>query len=90
VTNTGDRRGEVVVLVFGSRPGSAYDRPVRRLVGFGRRAAGPGATVTVTIEVDLATLAVREDGAWVLEEGPYRLDVGLHAGDPDAVSVLTD
>jgi beta-glucosidase len=85
LTNEGDRPGSTVAMVFAGRPESAHARPHRRLVGFAKVEAPPGTTVTTTVDVDLAALAVRVDGAWVQEPGAYELDLGLRAHDPAAV-----
>jgi beta-glucosidase len=84
VANTGNRPGSTVVLLFGGLPGSAFDRPPRRLVGFRRVALDPGVRATVTLPFDLATLAVRRAGAWFQEPGRYVLGVGTDAGPPVA------
>ena len=85
VTNTGDRSGATVVQVFGSVPDSAHLRPPQRLVGFRRLDAEPGEHVDVDIPVDLDQLRIRAHGAWVTEDRPVHLTVGLHAHDPSAV-----
>jgi hypothetical protein len=73
-----------VVLVFAGLPGSSVPRPVRRLVGFRRVAVDPGGRSTIDIPFDLATVAVRRDGAWDQEPGTYVVDVGTDAGPPVA------
>jgi beta-glucosidase len=80
VTNTGDRAGSAVVYCFAGLPGSAFDRPVRRLVSFARATLDAGARSTVSLPFDLATLAVRRDGGWLQEPGRYVLEVGTDAG----------
>ncbi|HEX7460426.1 MAG TPA: fibronectin type III-like domain-contianing protein, partial [Acidimicrobiales bacterium] len=87
VTNTGDRTGSTVVLLFAGLPGSSFDRPVRRLVAFARVALGAGARDTVILPFDLADLAVRRDGGWFQEPGRYVLEIGTDAGR--AVATLT-
>ena len=81
VTNSGDRRGSTVIQVYGSVPGSAYERPPSRLVGFRRVALAAGAKATVEIPLDLAQLDVREGGRWLREAIAPRLRVAQHAGD---------
>ncbi len=86
VANTGARSGSDVVQVYGGLPGSAYERPVRRLLGFRRIALDSGAAATVAIPISLATLAVRRDGGFETERGAYRIEVARFAGDPDALT----
>ena len=68
VANTATRAGSTVVLVYASVPGSAFDRPVRRLVGFGGVTAEPGKSARVAIPIDMSALDVRVDGHWVRED----------------------
>jgi beta-glucosidase len=86
VENTGDRRGSTVVFAFAGLPGSTVERPVRRLVGFRRVTLGADERGTLSLPFDLATLAVRRDGAWFQEPGRYVVDVGTDAGPPLAWS----
>jgi beta-glucosidase len=69
VHNTGSRAGETVVLVYGSIPNSAHDRPLRRLVAFGRVTAEPGAIDLVSMDIDERALDVRANGSWIREIG---------------------
>src|SRR5262249_28819662 len=84
VANTGSRDGTDVVQVYGGLPGSAYERPAWRLLGFARVDVPAGATRAIEIGVSLRTLAVRERGAWVIERGRYAIAVARYAGDPNA------
>ena len=79
MANTGDRVGSTVIFVFAGRPGSAFDRPRRRLVGFARVTREPGESAPVEVDVDLVDLAVRRRGGWFQEPGPYVLEVGTDA-----------
>ena len=81
VTNEGERAGSTVVQVYASKPGSAYERPVRRLVAFRRVAVDARQAASVRVPFDLASLAVRADGRWVREPGSWTLTVGQHAHD---------
>jgi beta-glucosidase len=83
VANTGHRGGSTVVFLFAGLPGSAVERPVRRLVGFSRVTLDAGDRAAVRIPFDLADLAVRRDGGWFQEPGRYVLEVG-----PDAATVV--
>ena len=69
--------GSSVVLAYGSVPGSAFDRPPRRLVGFAKTRFGPRATVELTIPIDIRQLDVRVDGQWYREDLPTIIEVGL-------------
>ncbi len=90
VTNTGERAGSTVVQVYGGRPDSAHERPRRRLLGFGRVQLQPGEPGQIEIPFTLGPLRIRRDGAWLHEPGPYVIDVGCHAGDPDGRSLSLD
>jgi beta-glucosidase len=81
VTNTGGRAGTTVVFAYGSLPGSVHDRPPRRLLGFRRVTAAAGEAVTAEIQLDLAALDVRTNGAWTTEAGTYVVEVGFSATD---------
>jgi beta-glucosidase len=87
VHNPESRPLRAVVFVQAGVTSSAWERPLRRLVGFGRATVEPGTTVTLVIDLDWSMLDVRVDGDWVTEAGAYVLDVGLHARDPDAVTL---
>jgi beta-glucosidase len=80
VANTGDRSGSTVVFCFAGLPGSAVDRPERRLVAFTRVALEPGDATRVSLPFDLATLALRRNGSWFQEPGRYALSLGTDAG----------
>jgi beta-glucosidase len=89
VANTGDRSGSTVLFVFAGLPGSAVDRPARRLVAFRRVALGAGDRATVELPFDLADLAVRRDGRWHQEPGRYLVELGTDAG-PALASVTVE
>ena len=84
----GDRPGGHVVQAYVTRPDP--DGVDRFLAGFTRVEAGPGQRVPAALEVPLSRLAVRGEGTWRLLPGSYRLDVGGHAADPDAVAVTME
>lgn len=79
VTNTGSRTGSTVVQVYGSVPESAHIRPAKRLVGFAKVTLDAGASSSISIPLDRTMLHVRVDGAWVDEDAPVQLHVGLDA-----------
>ncbi|MBI3784717.1 MAG: glycoside hydrolase family 3 C-terminal domain-containing protein [Deltaproteobacteria bacterium] len=88
VRNTGSRAGATVVQVYGGLPKSGFERPPRRLLGFTRVEIDAGETRRVEIPVSLRTIAVRQNGQWVIEPGRYELSVAHYAGDPSASSVF--
>ena len=79
VTNTGDRSGSTVVQVYGSVPGSAYERPVKRLIGFAKVRLDAGESTEAQIPVDRSQLDVRINGSWLREDLPAEFSVGLDA-----------
>lgn len=81
VTNTGTRDGATVIQVFAAVPGSNWERPAWRLVGFDKVRIPCGGAEQVAVALDLSTLDIRHDGAWTREDAPVRLRVALHAGD---------
>jgi beta-glucosidase len=90
VTNAGEQPGSTVVLVYGSVPGSAHERPPRRLVGFAKVAAGAGESVTVPVVWRRELLDVRVAGRWVREDHPVRLEVGFDAASLPISLDVTD
>ena len=79
VTNTGKRPGSTVVQVFGSVPGSAYERPSKRLVGFTKVRLGTGERTDVAIPVDRSLLDLRIGGAWRREDLAVEYAIGFDA-----------
>ena len=77
VANTGRRPGATVVQVYGGVPGSAHERPQKRLVGFTKVRLDAGAEATVEVPIDRPLLDVRIDGSWFREDLPIQLAVGL-------------
>ena len=79
VANTGSRAGSTVVQVYGGVPGSAYERPPTRLVGFSKVRLDAGDSTAVHVPVDRSQLDVRISGAWVREDSPVEYAIGLDA-----------
>ena len=77
VANTGRRPGATVVQVYGGVPGSAHERPQKRLVGFTKVRLDAGAEATVEVPIHRSLLDVRIDGSWFREDLPIQLAVGL-------------
>jgi beta-glucosidase len=90
VVNDGAVATSAVVFVFAGHDGSRFERPPSRLVGFARMEVGAGAAASVEVELDWSMLDVRTGGAWFTEPGIYRIDVGLHAGDPAALRLAVE
>ena len=88
VANTGHRDGTTVVQVYGGLPGSAVERPKRRLIGFRRVEVAAGATTTAEIGLDLRQLDLRDRRSWRVEGGDYLIAAALHSLDPDACEVV--
>ncbi len=82
--NIGPIAGDDVIFIFASVPDSAYQRPKRRLVGFKRISMRAGEVATTVIPLDLRQLAIRQDGRWLWEALPLRLEAARWAGDPQA------
>jgi len=75
ITNTGTLTGDEVVQAYVSVPNSSYERAPRDLRGFARVTVPAGETVTTTIHIRMDDLQVWDEG-WVLEPGPYTVEVG--------------
>jgi beta-glucosidase len=86
--NTGDRAGRQVVQVYGSRPDSAVERPVRWLAGFTVVEVDAGGTVDVPVGISPRTLR-HWDGGWAVEPGPLVLGTGPSVGDLRATVTVT-
>ncbi|MCO4747494.1 MAG: glycoside hydrolase family 3 C-terminal domain-containing protein [Proteobacteria bacterium] len=86
VTNTGAVEAIETVQVYVGREGSDV---VRELRGFAQVKLAPGAAETVSVPVRVADLRSRQDGAWQLEEGTYRFEVGPHSGELNVAGTLT-
>jgi beta-glucosidase len=90
VSNDGGSPTSVVVFAFGGLDASAHERPRRRLVGFARTVLGAGASETLDVDLDWSALDLHLDGTWVTEPGRYVIEIGLHAHDPDSISLPVD
>ena len=79
VANTGSRAGSTVVQVYGSVPGSAHERPLKRLVGFAKVRLDADQSTQAAVAVDRSLLDLRIDGAWVREDLPAEYVMGFDA-----------
>lgn len=88
VTNTGDREGDEVVLVFVRDLVASLAQPVRRLAAFKRVPVARGATEGVELEFGFDELAFwASDGdAFRVEPGAFEVLVGPR---PDQLTTLT-
>ena len=80
--NAGRREGMEVGQVYASPPGAGWEAP-RRLVGFAKVDLAPGASRTVTLDVDPRLLAIfdEEGHAWRIAPGRYTLALGASSRD---------
>ncbi len=90
LVNDGTRDATEVVQVYAGARGSRLERPPWRLAAFARTGAPAGGSAGVRLSIPYERLAVRIDGAWVMEGGAYEIAVGRHAHDPGAAVVRID
>ncbi|GAB10598.1 beta-glucosidase [Gordonia araii NBRC 100433] len=98
VTNTGKRDGRAVVQVYTGLEQSVVARPPRELKGMAALALAAGENQRITVRIPRAELAYWDraatggdgaPGAWVVEGGDYRIDVGHSSRDIDASVTVT-
>ena len=90
VANTGDRRGATVVQAYVGQDAPLLEREVRRLGAFQRVEADAGASARVRLDVPESVLRSRDEGRWVLPEGPWRVEVGPSSDAADLAALLID
>ena len=77
VTNTGERRGDEVVQLYGCDPVATVTRPVLELVGVPARHPGAGESALVTFHVPVAALgSTGRNLSYVVEPGEFEFWVG--------------
>lgn len=83
VKNTGSRAGSTVVQVYVSDKESKLERPHKELKGFAKVHLKAGEIGTVTIPLDMRSLAYFDDAAqaWVADAGEYDVLVGQSSAD---------
>jgi beta-glucosidase len=83
VTNTGQRAGQEIVQIYVRDVRSSLARPEQELKGFAKVDLAPGATATVTVELDYRSLAFWDDAraAWVVEAGEFAVLAGSSSQD---------
>ena len=79
VADTGTRSGSTVVQVYASVPGSAHERPAKRLVGFAKVSLDAGERAEARIALDRSLLDLRIGGAWLREDLPVEYAIGFDA-----------
>lgn len=89
VRNSGNRPVDELVAVHGLSPELPVPGARRQLLGHARVRLAPGTTAEVRIPLDLGALAVRHDGAMVLQPGTYTVASGPSAGDLRVRGALT-
>ncbi|MFI2489835.1 glycoside hydrolase family 3 C-terminal domain-containing protein [Promicromonospora kroppenstedtii] len=89
VRNTGERPVDELVAVHGLSPDLPVPAARRQLLGYARVRLAPGAAAEVPVPLDLGALAVRHDGAMVLQPGTYTVASGPSAGDLRVRAELT-
>jgi len=83
VRNVGDVAGAEVAQLYRGDRHSAIDRPVHELVGFRKVFLEPGASQTVTIELDSRAFAYWSTTrhGWIVDEGLFTIWVGSSSRD---------
>ncbi|TFG05273.1 MAG: glycosyl hydrolase [Promethearchaeota archaeon] len=78
ITNVGTLRGEEIVQLYVSYIGSAVDRPIKELKGFGKVILDPSQTKTLNLTLSPTDLAYydTDSNQWVIENIAYRIYVG--------------
>jgi beta-glucosidase len=89
VVNTGSRRGGEVAQLYVSWNGSAVDRPVKRLMDFGKVYLDPGASAELELSVLKADLAYYDAArqAFVEEDIDYTAYIGNSADISTATAI---
>jgi beta-glucosidase len=90
VRNVGQRPGMDVVQVYVSPAAGGWEAP-KRLGGFQKVALAPGASQTVSINVDPRLLATFDDAAhqWRIAPGQYKVMVGQSSRDISGTTTVT-
>ena len=84
VTNTGKSLGEEVVQMYVRDDISSYTRPVKELKGYKRVSLNPGETKTVSIDINVESLAMYDkDYNFVVEPGTFTIMTGNSSADKD-------
>jgi len=78
VRNTGERPGQTVVQLYVRDVETTLERPGKELKAFSKVSLRPGETQTVTLALDMRSLAYFDDrrNAWVADAGDFELLIG--------------
>lgn len=77
VTNTGDRAGDEVVLLYIHKCNADVRVPIKKLVAFKRVSLKPGQTKTVSLKTEKdAFYHVNKNGKWIFTEGEFDVMCG--------------
>lgn len=90
LSNIGERNATEVVQVYAGVRSSKFERPRWKLAAFRRVDVPSGALVHLALSFPLDRLAVRQNGAWIIEPGAYEVAVGRHANDPSTKVMAVD
>ncbi|MDB5078428.1 MAG: Beta-glucosidase [Chloroflexi bacterium] len=86
LTNTGTVKGDEVVQLYISVPGSKIERAPQELKAFKRVTLEPGETRSVTLQLPGSELAYYDAASsWVVEPGEYEVSLARHAHDQAAL-----
>jgi beta-glucosidase len=91
VTNIGAVEGAEVVQVYVGDLASEVARPVRELKGFAKVSLEPGASTSVTVDLDERAFAYWSQrlGRWAVEAGEFEIAVGSSSRDIAEQVVVT-
>jgi beta-glucosidase len=80
--NSGRRAGMAVGQVYAASAAGGWEAP-KRLVGYSKVALAPGASKTVSVDVDPRLLATFDEAAhaWRIAPGTYTLSIGASSRD---------
>jgi beta-glucosidase len=90
VRNSGGRQGMAVGQVYATPARRGWEAP-KRLVGFAKVDLAPGASQSVSVDVDPRLLATFDEAAheWRVAPGTYRLSVGASSRDLRGTTSVT-
>ncbi len=81
LTNTGTRTGSEVVQCYVGDVESSVSRPVHELRAFEKVTLDPGASRTVSFSLSDRAFAFWSDTRWVVEPGPFTIEIGASSRD---------
>ncbi|TSA87561.1 beta-glucosidase [Deinococcus detaillensis] len=83
VRNTGERSGQTVVQLYLRDVAASLERPSKELKGFAKVSLPAGESQTVTLKLDMRSLAYFDDtqNAWVAEAGDFEILLGQSSAE---------